>query len=279
MATSWFRPRAGRQARGGGRRPRPNGLARAASARQEKEPQCRLPLCRSASTIFHKRAKSWRRAQKVWKRAMRVLVLGGTFEASKLADLLAGQSGISSMLSFAGRTTALRAPQIPYRIGGFGGVDGLQAYLEAERIDVLVDATHPFAEQMSRHAAIAAAGANIPLIVLSRPAWVAQPGDHWSDVADMAAAATAIGREPRRVFLTIGRLQIGAFAAAPQHFYLIRTIEPLTISPCLPNYQVIHGRGPFVVEAEDKLLREKAIDVLVTKNSGGEAAFAKISAG
>jgi precorrin-6A/cobalt-precorrin-6A reductase len=94
----------------------------------------------------------------------------------------------------------------------------------------------------------------------------------------MAAAATAIGREPRRVFLTIGRLQIGAFAAAPQHFYLIRTIEPLTISPRFPNYQVIHGRGPFVVEAEEKLLREEAIDVLVTKNSGGEAAFAKILA-
>jgi precorrin-6A/cobalt-precorrin-6A reductase len=209
---------------------------------------------------------------------MRVLVLGGTFEASKLAGLLAGQSGISSMMSFAGRTTALRAPKIPYRTGGFGGADGLQAYLEAERIDVLVDATHPFAEQMSRHAAIAAAGANIPLIVLSRPAWVAQPGDHWSDAAEMAAAATALGREPRRVFLTIGRLQIGAFAAAPQHFYLIRTIEPLTISPRLPNYQVIHGRGPFVVEAEEKLLREEAIDVLVTKNSGGAAAFAKIRA-
>src|ERR1700730_14274621 len=186
MATSWFRPRAGRQARGGGRRPRPNGLARAASARQEKEPRCRLPLCRSAPTIFHKRAKSWRRAQKFWKRAMRVLVLGGTFEASKLADLLAGQSGISSTLSFAGRTTAPRAPQIPYRIGGFGGVDGLQAYLEAERIDVLVDATHPFAKQMSRHAAIAAAGANIPLIVLSRPAWVPESGDNWIDAADVA---------------------------------------------------------------------------------------------
>ena len=107
---------------------------------------------------------------------MRVLVLGGTFEASKLAELLAEQSGISSMLSFAGRTTALRAPKIPYRIGGFGGADGLQAYLEAERIDVLVDATHPFAEQISRHAAIAAAGANIPLIVLSRPAWVRAAG-------------------------------------------------------------------------------------------------------
>jgi len=209
---------------------------------------------------------------------MRVLVLGGTFEASKLADLLAGQSGVSSMLSFAGRTKALRPPQIPYRTGGFGGVDGLEAYLEAERIDVLVDATHPFAEQISRHAALAAARAKIPLVVLSRPAWVAQPGDHWIEVADMAAAAAALGREPKRVFLTIGRLQIGAFAAAPHHFYLIRTIEPLTLPPNLPRHRVVLGRGPFAVEAEEKLLREESIDVVVTKNSGGEAAFPKLCA-
>jgi precorrin-6A/cobalt-precorrin-6A reductase len=209
---------------------------------------------------------------------MRFLVLGGTFEASKLAVLLADRNDIWSLLSFAGRTTAPRAPKIPYRIGGFGGADGLQSYLEAERIDVLVDATHPFAEQISRHAAIAAARANIPLIVLSRPAWVAQPGDHWIDAADMAAAAATLGREPKRVFLTIGRLQIEAFAAAPQHFYLIRTIEPLALPPILPRHRVILGRGPFAVEAEDKLLREESIDVVVSKNSGGAAAFAKVRA-
>jgi precorrin-6A/cobalt-precorrin-6A reductase len=209
---------------------------------------------------------------------MRVLVLGGTFEASKLADLLAGQSGIWSMLSFAGRTTAPRAPKIPYRIGGFGGVEGLAVYLKTERIDVLVDATHPFAEQMSRHAVIVAAQTKIPLVVLSRPAWVAQPGDRWIDAADMAAAAAALGGEPKRVFLTIGRLQIGAFAAAPQHFYLIRTIEPLALPPGLPRHRVILGCGPFAVEAEDKLLREESIDVIVSKNSGGAAAVAKLLA-
>jgi precorrin-6A/cobalt-precorrin-6A reductase len=209
---------------------------------------------------------------------MRVLVLGGTFEANKLAVLLADRSDIWSMLSFAGRTTAPRAPKIPCRIGGFGGADGLQAYLETKRIDVLVDATHPFAEQISRHAAIAAVGARIPLVVLSRPAWVAQPADHWIDAADMAAAAAALGREPKRVFLTIGRLQIETFAAAPQHFYLIRTIEPFMLSAGLPRHRVILGRGPFAVEAEDKLLREESIDVIVSKNSGGEAAFAKVRA-
>jgi precorrin-6A/cobalt-precorrin-6A reductase len=209
---------------------------------------------------------------------MRVLVLGGTFEANKLAILLADRSDIWSMLSFAGRTTAPRAPKIPCRIGGFGGADGLQAYLETERIDVLVDATHPFAEQMARHAAIAAAGANIPLIVLSRPAWVPEPGDNWIDAADMAAAAATLGREPKRVFLTIGRLQIEAFAAAPQHFYLIRTIEPLALPPNLPRHRVILGRGPFAFEAEDKILREESIDMVVSKNSGGAATFAKVRA-
>jgi precorrin-6A/cobalt-precorrin-6A reductase len=209
---------------------------------------------------------------------VRVLMLGGTFEASKLAHLLAGARGISATMSFAGRTKAVIVPPISYRVGGFGGVEGLIRYLEAERIDVVVDATHPFAEQISRHAEIAAARARIPLAVLSRPPWVRTAQDHWIDAADMAAAAAALGSEPKRVFLTIGRLRLEAFATSPQHFYLIRTIEPPAASPGLPNCRVIHGRGPFAIEAEKQLLREESIDRLVTKNSGGEAAFAKILA-
>ena len=170
------------------------------------------------------------------------------------------------------------APQIPYRIGGFGGVEGLAAYLETERIDVLIDATHPFAEQMSRHAVLAARRAKIPLVVLSRPAWRPDAADRWIKVEDMAAAAAALGQEPKRVFLTVGRLQIAAFAAAPQHFYLIRAIEPLVPPPGLPRHRVILGRGPFAIEAEEKLLREELIEMIVTKNSGGEATFAKLLA-
>jgi len=209
---------------------------------------------------------------------MRVLVLGGTYEASKLAHLLAEARGISATMSFAGRTKAIVAPPIPYRIGGFGGVEGLLEYLKVEGIDVLVDATHPFAEQISSSALVAAKRAKIPLAILSRPPWVRTVQDNWIDAADMATAADVLGHEPKRVFLTIGRLQLEVFTKAPQHFYLIRTIEPVAVSPRLPNHRVIHGRGPFAVEMEEKLLREESIDRLVTKNSGGEAAFAKILA-
>jgi precorrin-6A/cobalt-precorrin-6A reductase len=209
---------------------------------------------------------------------MRVLVLGGTSEASKLASLLAGQSSIAATLSFAGRTKAPRAPEIPYRSGGFGGVEGLAAYLKVERFDVLVDATHPFAEQMSRHAAIATARVNIPLVCLSRPAWRPEASDRWIRVKNMAAAVAALGHEQKRVFLTVGRLQFDNFTAAPQHFYLVRAIELPELAPSLPRHRVILGRGPFAVEAEEKLLREELIDVIVTKNSGGEETFGKIVA-
>jgi precorrin-6A/cobalt-precorrin-6A reductase len=209
---------------------------------------------------------------------MRVLLLGGTMEASNLASLLAGQSDISAVLSFAGRTKSPRAVAIPTRTGGFGGVEGLTAYLKAEQVDVLIDATHPFAEQISRHAAIAASRANIPLVRLSRPAWRPEASDRWTDVADMAAAAAALGRDPKRVFLTVGRLQIETFAAAPQHFYLVRAIEPLVPAPSLRYHHVILGRGPFAVEAEEKLLREESIEMIVSKNSGAATTFAKLLA-
>jgi precorrin-6A/cobalt-precorrin-6A reductase len=206
---------------------------------------------------------------------MRVLLLGGTSEATALAAQLAATPGVEAIMSFAGRTRAPAAP-IPLRSGGFGGAEGLENYLAADGIDVLVDATHPFAAQISRNAKIAAAQRNIPLVILSRPGWTREPRDRWIEVADMAAAATAIGREARRVFLAIGRLQLGAFEAAPQHFYLIRSIEP--IAPNLPNCRIMAARGPFDAEAEERLLREEKIDVIVAKNSGAAAVFGKIVA-
>jgi precorrin-6A/cobalt-precorrin-6A reductase len=209
---------------------------------------------------------------------MRVLLLGGTSEASKLARLLAGRRDVECLLSFAGRTKTPLAPPVPFRIGGFGGIDGLCAFLAGQEIDLLVDATHPFAEQMSRNAAAAAERAKIPLVVVSRPPWPQEPGDRWIEVGDMAEAARAIGVTPRRVFLTIGRLQLAAFEVAPQHSYLIRTIEIAEVAPNLPSFQLISGLGPFSQDDEDKLLRAARIDVIVTKNSGGDATRAKILA-
>jgi precorrin-6A/cobalt-precorrin-6A reductase len=211
-------------------------------------------------------------------KGMRVLLLGGTSEASKLARLLAGRPNLDCLLSFAGRTKTPLAPPVPFRIGGFGGIDGLVAFLAAQEIDLLVDATHPFAEQMSQNAEAAAKRAGIPLVVVQRPPWTREPGDQWIEVADMAQAAQAIGAAARRVFLTIGRLQLAAFEAAPQHSYLIRTIETAEVAPNLPSYRVIPGLGPFSQDDEDRLLREERIEVLVTKNSGGEATRAKILA-
>ncbi len=207
---------------------------------------------------------------------MKVLVLGGTSEARGLAALLAACSGVEAVMSLAGRTSAPAPQPIPVRVGGFGGAEGLAHYLDEQRIDVLVDATHPFAANISRNAEIAAAALDIPLVILSRLAWTRDPQDRWVEVPDMVAAAETLGQEPRRVFLAIGRLQLAAFRAAPQHFYLIRSIDPMKCD--LPHYRVILARGPFDADAEERLLIDERIDVIIAKNSGAPAVFGKILA-
>ena len=209
---------------------------------------------------------------------MRLLILGGTSEASALAGALQGRDDIAATLSLAGRTARPVAPPIPYRVGGFGGVEGLKAYLAAERIDAVVDATHPFAEQMSRHAELACRAAGVPLAVFTRPGWSPQPGDNWREVESVEAAADALGAAPRRVFLTQGRLQLAAFARAPQHHYLVRAIDPPEEIARLPNSRLILARGPFALADERDLLSRERIDVLVSKNSGGAATYAKMEA-
>lgn len=209
---------------------------------------------------------------------MRILVLGGTAEASALARALAQRPDLDAILSFAGRTRIPDGWPIPIRIGGFGGIDGLAAYLRDQAIDAVVDATHPFAAQMSRHAQAACHATGTPLIVLTRPAWQAGPQDRWITVGDINAAAAALGDPPKRVFLTVGRLHIVAFAAAPQHHYLVRSIEAPDPPPPLPHLKFVAGRGPFDVAAERALLRDERIEILVTKNSGAPATFAKIAA-
>jgi precorrin-6A/cobalt-precorrin-6A reductase len=209
---------------------------------------------------------------------VRVLILGGTTEARALAARVAELPDIDAVLSLAGRTRAPEPQPIATRIGGFGGIDGLCAYLQTAGIERVIDATHPFAEQMSRHAAAARARLGIPLLRLTRTPWQQEAGDKWAEVTDIDEAVRVLGVTPRRIFLTIGRLGLGAFAAAPQHFYLVRTIDPPDEIAALPNHRLILARGPFAVEDEEQLMREARIDVLVTKNSGGPATYGKMLA-
>lgn len=205
-----------------------------------------------------------------------MLILGGTSEGRRLAELLAGDARHAAVLSFAGRTESLVDPGVPFRVGGFGGVEGLVAHLDDAGYHALVDATHPFAAQMSRHAAEASSRTRLPLLRVECPPWSPMPGDLWTTVPDMGGAAAALGAVPRRVFLTIGRLELAAFASAPQHDYLIRAVDPFV--PALPRARVITGRGPFDVAAECRLLEHEKIEVLVSKNSGTPSTAAKLEA-
>lgn len=208
--------------------------------------------------------------------ALKVLILAGTSDARELGLRLAADARFAPTLSFAGRTQSVADPGVPYRVGGFGGIDGLVSHLEQEGYHVLVDATHPFAAQMSRHAARAAELVRVPLLRLEGPPWPAAPGDRWVMVAQMADAATALGPVPRRVFLGIGRLEVGAFAAAPWHDYLIRAVDPFEAP--LPRARVIAARGPFHLADERALLERERIEVVVSKNSGTPSTYAKIAA-
>jgi precorrin-6A/cobalt-precorrin-6A reductase len=207
-----------------------------------------------------------------------ILILGGTTEARRLAERLASRPGLVVTLSLAGRTAAPAAQPVPVRVGGFGGASGLAAFLAAQAIDVLIDATHPYAAQISANAADAAAHVRIPLLVIERPAWEPADGDRWTEVADMRAAVAALGTAPWRVFLALGRNELRPFEAAPQHFYLVRSVDPVEPPLALPQAVYLTGRGPFDEAAEHALLVQHRIAVIVAKNSGGGATYGKIAA-
>lgn len=209
---------------------------------------------------------------------VKVLILGGTTEATALAKRLAGHPRIDARVSLAGRTKNPMLPPLPTRIGGFGGVEGLANYLRAEGIEAVIDATHPFADQISANAAAACTRVGVPLRVLTRPAWVAGPGDRWIGVPDMAAAVLALHDLGDSVFLTIGRQEVAAFEAIPDKRYLIRAVDPPEPMPALPRMSLILDRGPFTVEGELALMRGERIEVVVSKNSGGRATDAKLEA-
>ena len=210
----------------------------------------------------------------------RLLLLGGTTEASRLAATLAARDDLVVVTSLAGRTARPGPLPGPRRTGGFGGTEGLAGYLRAERISALVDATHPFAARMRWHAYEACIRTGVPRLRLERPRWKAQPGDRWTLVDTVAAAATAVARgRSRRVFVTTGRSGLDAFAPASdgRRWWLVRSIDPPERLPLHPA-EVILDRGPFTVDGETVLMARHGIDLVVTKNSGGDATAAKLEA-
>jgi precorrin-6A/cobalt-precorrin-6A reductase len=199
-------------------------------------------------------------------------------EARQLAERLAKRADLAVTLSLAGRTAAPVLQPIPVRVGGFGGAQGLIDHLHDQKIDVLVDATHPYAATISMNAAAAAPRARVALLALRRPGWTPIPGDRWIAVGDVAGAVRALGNLSRHVFLALGRREIEPFADAPQHSYLVRSVDPIVPPLIVPRAVYVTGRGPFAEADERVLLEQHRIDVIVAKNSGGPATYGKIAA-
>ncbi|GHD87824.1 precorrin-6A reductase [Streptomyces naganishii JCM 4654] len=206
-----------------------------------------------------------------------VLVLGGTTEARELAALLAARPGLRVTTSLAGRVSRPGPQAGEVRTGGFGGAQGLAAWLREHRVDAVVDATHPFAEAITRNAAEAAAETGVPVVVLRRPGWRPGPADRWHPAGSLDEAARLLPGLGSRVFLTTGRLGLAAFAPLTGLHFLVRSVEPPE-PPMPPDTRILLARGPFTVPGETELLRAHRIDVLVTKDSGGEATAAKLTA-
>jgi precorrin-6A/cobalt-precorrin-6A reductase len=208
----------------------------------------------------------------------KVLILGGTAEAAALARELAEDPRLAVTTSLAGRTRAPAELPGEVRRGGFGGAAALAEYLKTRAVDILVDATHPFAARISRNAAEACTAAGVPRLVLTRAPWTARDGDRWIRVPDARAAAAALPGLGRRAFLTIGRQELAAFAALGGLWFLVRLVEPSEHPVPLEDFHLVLGRGPFSLAQEKALLREHGIEVLVSKDSGGTGTYAKIAA-
>jgi precorrin-6A/cobalt-precorrin-6A reductase len=208
----------------------------------------------------------------------RLLILGGTGEAAKLATQAAQLQGVEVITSLAGRTRRPVTPSGMVRIGGFGGDAGLVDYMQEQGIDLLIDATHPFAAQISFNAATAAHVCGLPHLLLVRPPWEPMEGDRWIAVESIAAAVTILPSVAQRVFLTTGRQDLAAFAPLTDLWFLMRMVDPPTPDTPVPPGTLVLERGPFTLEDERELLRTYAIGVIVSKNSGGGATYAKIRA-
>jgi precorrin-6A/cobalt-precorrin-6A reductase len=208
----------------------------------------------------------------------RVLILGGTGDAAQLAARAVALPGVEVISSLAGRVRQPTSPAGQVRVGGFGGVAGLRDYVQAQHIDLLIDATHPFATHMSHQATAAAHVCGLPHLMLVRPPWEPVGGDRWLAVENLAAAVAVLPEVARRVFLTIGRQELAAFAPLQHLWFLMRMIDPPVPGTPVPPGTLILERGPFTLEDERRLLTTYAIEAIVSKNSGGSATYAKLIA-
>jgi precorrin-6A/cobalt-precorrin-6A reductase len=207
----------------------------------------------------------------------KILILGGTSEASDLAAILSPRIDLRVISSLAGRVSQPTLPLGMVRVGGFGGIDGLIAYLAQENIAAVIDATHPYASKISRNAELACASLNLPLIAYKRPQWKPEEGDCWIPVPDVEAAASLVNQRGSRVFLSIGRQGLGAFSDCKDAWFLVRAID--APEERLPAHsKLLLERGPFHFEAEMQMLRIEGINRIVSKNSGGAATYSKIVA-
>lgn len=205
-----------------------------------------------------------------------ILVLGGTSEARKLADLLVA-AGLEVVTALAGKLARPRLPRGEVRIGGFGGADGLAQWLRENEAGAIIDATDPFSGQISADAARAAADTGVALLRVQRPRWTETEGDTWIRVPDMQSAVAAVQGRFRRPMLTVGKLGASAFSSDSQGAYLIRCSEPPP-GPLPNRYLLVLDRGPFGVDSERTIMSRHRIDVLVTRDSGGRASAAKLEA-
>jgi precorrin-6A/cobalt-precorrin-6A reductase len=208
---------------------------------------------------------------------MRALILGGTSDANQLADAIA-RARIDAVYSYAGRTQSPVPQSLPIRTGGFGGVAGLSEFIAREGITHVIDATHPFAAEMSRHAVDACALSKIPLIALERAPWMRSAGDRWIEVENIGSAVEALPEKSACVFLAIGRQHLAPFAAKPQHAYTLRFVDSPDGALPLPVTDIIVSRGPFTLAGDLDLMRTRNIAWIVARNSGGAGARAKIDA-
>ena len=213
---------------------------------------------------------------------VRILILGGTGEGFRLAERLGAWPDTEVISSMAGLTPAPKIPVGQVRRGGFGGVAGLVEFLKAEGICAVIDATHPFASGISQNAALACAEVAVPVIHIMRPSWVRQDGDLWTEVDTIVEAADAVPRNAGLTFLTTGKTQLSAFAHRDDVAFLARVVAPISegdMSRDVPSrLSYIYDRGPFDIEGETRLLQDRGVELIVTKNSGGDAAYAKLVA-